>query len=365
MAWALNATNPAPWTGCYPAALDTVALEHGWQLYTYQNIGSAVNARPAWDIEVDVDLFRSPTATLKAKLVRSGLLFVGSWVRLDTSWKVAGTWRAGTLFWGQITRITAHRPHGGGPANETHIEIEARSAEVVFDFPSNATHGISNSYTRCDETQLANVTWKPLGIGWYSHDLNTPTSAQLAAYRAMEVQPGDNIDTFIHAMAEALGQRALGDYRCLGGRQAGYRICPREPDTYTTLNLAGLVTDWTNTIDIDTAPTAIDVTAQWVSGGDQKQARRTYGGPGGLYTRAKAVTIPMRPTGGSLSASDPTAQAYIESIALWPYRQSFTCRAVWWLDVLMQVDSGDGLSRVVAITWQVDTATMTVITANP
>lgn len=362
MAWHLDATHPGPWTGCYPAAIAATVIQHSWQLYTLGHSADIPIATPSWDVTVDADLLRSPNATLKAKVGGNGWPVIGSWVRLDVSWMIDGA-KTGTLFWGMVTRTTRHRPHGG--TTTAYVEIEAQSAEVVYDFPSNATHAISNSYTRCDQAALGNVTWKPLPIGYHNVSLNTPTAGQLAAYRAMEITPGDNLDSFIHVMAESLGQRARGDYRKLGSSAAGYIISPREPDSDTPLDLTDLATNWSETCDIADVATAVDVTAQWVSGGDNKQSRRIYGGPGDLYTRAKQVSIPMKPTGGSLGASDPTALAYLASVTLWPYRQTFTCRAIWWLDLLHQVAAGGLYARVVAITWLVDTGVMTVTAARP
>lgn len=370
MVWALNATNPGPWTGCYPAAVTDTVVQHGWRM-TYAAPGSStwLDLGPVWDVTVDLDLFRSPAAILRAK-IPGGAPLIGSWVRLYTSYTLAGVTTEGTLFFGMLTATAQVRPFGGGSPSQW-SEITAESAETCWDFPSNATHNISNSYTRVAETQLSNVTWQaPNTLRLWEHpDLNTPTSPQLTAFRAMGVTPGDNVDTFVHAMAESLGQRVTGDYRRRypGSEKAAYAITPRQPDSNTTLNLTGRVTDWRRSTSIDQQASAVDITAQWISAGDNKQSRRIYGGGGTDFTRQRSISIPMRPTGGSLGASDPTALAYLTSIQSYVTRITFTARAIWWLDLLMHVTAtaDKGPRPVVALTFHVDAGLMAVTLADP
>ena len=370
MAWTLSAINPGPWTGAYPAAVTDTVVHHAWRM-TYLSPGGSTwtDVPESWDLVVNLDLFRSPAASLKG--AATAVPLIGGWVRLYCSWTINGVTTEGTLFYGMVTARTAVRPHGGPSSATAYYEFTAESAEACWDFPSNSTHGISNSYTRVAQTQLSNVTWQaPNTLRLYEHpDLNTPTSPQLAAYRAMEITPGDNVDSFVHAMAESLGQRVVGDYRrrYTGTELAAYYITPREPDSNTALNLTGRVTDWRETRSIDQSPSAVDVTATWISAGDQKQSRRVYGGGGTDYTRQKSISIPMKPTGGTLGASDPTALAWVHGIGMYGIRTTFTCRAIWWLDLQMHViDSASGGPRpIVAITFLVDSGLMTITTAYP
>lgn len=369
MTWTLNARNPGPWTGAYPAVVTAPVVEHSWRMTCISPSGSSwVDAGACWDVVVDLDLFRSPAARLSAK--STAVPLVGGWVRLYCSYTINGVTTEGTLFYGMVTERAAVRPDGG--PTTAHFEFAAESAETCWDFPSNATHGISNSYTRIAETSLANVTWQaPNTLKVFEHiDLNSPTSPQLAAFRAMSISPGDNVDTFVHSMAEALGQRVVGDYRrrwWADSSLAAYYVTPREPDAYVHLDLTNRVTDWRESTTIDQQATAVDITAQWISAGDNRQSRRIYGGGGTDFTRQRSISIPMKPTGGSLGPSDPTALAYLSSVQTFVKRTTFTARAIWWLDLMMHVlpTADGGAYPVVAITWLVDAGLMTVTIADP
>lgn len=368
MPWSLNATEPGPWVGAYPRAITDQVVQHHWRAEYTANGGFTWPAlTTCWDITVDLDLFRSPVAVLRAKATNLGP--VGSWVRLYCGWTIDGVTTEGVVFFGMVTERHRVRPHGG--PTDAWIEFEAHSAEACWDFPSNASHGISNSYTRVAQTQLGNVTWQaPNTLRVWEHpDLNIPTSPQLTAFRAMSISPGDNVDTFVRSMADSLGQRIAGDYRrrYAGAELAAYAVTPREPASNTALNLAGRVTDWRESVTIDRLATAVDITAQWLSGGNQQQSRRIYGGAGSDFTRQRSITVPMRPTGGSLEANDPTALAYMSSIASYPRRSTFTTRAIWWLDLLMHVvaNNAEGGRPIIALTFDVDPGLMTITTAYP
>lgn len=368
MAWTLDGTNPGPWTGAYPAAVTDQVVQHHWQLETSSNGGVTWNPVDSWDLTVDLDITRSPIAILRGKA--NGMPLVGKWVRLDVGWTIAGVTTEGTLFFGMVTARDAVHPHGGPIADW--FEFQAESAETCWDFPANASHGISSTYTRIAQTQLVNVTWQaPNTLRVWEHiDLNSPTTAQLTAFRAMEISPGDNVDRFIHAMAEALGQRIAGDYRRRypGSELAAYAVTPRLADTFVALNLAGRTTDLRRSAAIDRQATAVDITAQWISAGDNKQSRRVYGGAGTDFTRQRSFTINMKPTGGSLGANDPTALALLYSNAeLYPHRVTFTARALWWLDPGMHVipHSAAGPSPIIAITYDIDGGLMHVTLGDP
>lgn len=353
MPWTHDATNPAPWT----AATKTAALTAPIIDISYQ-LGLGIGVNPAaWDIDADIDIARSPTAIAHAKVPYGTTVALGDDFRLTAG---IGT-DLQPVCLGIVTGIERRVI---GP--DRWIELTAASREQLLDLPSDIAYTPPSWATQLTDimsTALGATPFQPWG-GYLFIDNQTtiaPTSAQYTALRATDIGLGDNIDTWLHTLADTLGQRLTGNYLNYTGH---YLLRDRNPATAPPLTIDPIVTDLRRRTSIDDLCNVVDLTATWHESNQEKSSRRIYATSGTPAIRAaRNYTIVYRPplSGGvrQLTATNPTAQAYLTRSTTTEVA-TITTRALWWLQPLHRITADGATWTIQQIRHQLTTGTMTI-----
>lgn len=362
---------------------------------------ASLSTVPAWNVTVTLDGGRSPygVATFSAPYdyisptAVSGYIplqslhpYIGAPVRIWAGYqRTAGT-DLQVLF---VGIITARRLRVAGDGAR-YVEFEAQTVETLFDFPSNRAGNVVNTWTSVKQacTAINNDTtagpWlRAVTVTEESGQMNAPTAAQLAAWRAWQYQEGDNVMDILISWATALGQWIRGNPRefnmTAGAVTSAQLLVSADPDPYreaTDLTTA-MFTELDRVESTDQWANILNLSVAWTdpSSKDTKQKRATYLGAG-IYAgapnptgqlRSKDVSMRLYPPSGALPASYPPAAEWIKRIG--PRQEAKwtgTSRAMYWLqpriDGVSLSDNGlgDAAGAIDSITWRLDEGTQTM-----
>lgn len=360
---------------------------------------AALATVPAWDVVVSLDGGRSPygTATFSAPADYisptpvSGYIplqalhpYIGAPVRISAGYQRTAGPDLQPLF---VGIITARRLRTSGDGTRF-VELTCESVETLFSFPSNRNGNVGNTWTSikeaCDVINAYATPWfRAVNVAEEAGQMNTPTSAQLTAWRAWQYQEGDNVMDTLIAWATALGQWVRGNPRDLamsgGNVYAGYLLVSAQPDPYravTTLPTR-MFTDLERVESTDQWANILNLSVAWTdpSSKDTKQKRATYTAPSVLPgypnptgpIRSRDVSMRLYPPSGALPASYPVATQWLKRIgSLQEAKWSGTSRAMYWLQpridgVLLSDDTlGDAAGAIDSITWRLDEGIQTM-----
>ena len=383
----LSASPALPWTAAQLTAARTAGTRHSWRLQdTY---GDGVWSVPCHDVTYTLDETSQPlgrlsftadpiTATDFAGLAFDPIEALSPW------WLYAG-------YEDTLQPVFAGYPYSRRRvqnASENGLKVEMDTGESLFDGPLSGDYAVPDAYTSVAQVLDANPgipgtsvfgsTWP--ARPWVSPALGTPTSDQLAAFRALDFSAGDSVGDMYRTCAAALGQRLQADH--LGGKRS-----PELDWDYTPVvklvpefvfDVAAALTinpnEWVSYERIDSADdyaSALRLTAQWTSSGDLKSSTYVYDSMPFIQNRAvcRDVTVQLRPelSGGvrKLTANNPLGKAYAAAYLRRTWQTTVTMRAWWWLEpgasltiVGPEGQSDNGVvSRVV---FNVDAGLMTV-----
>lgn len=354
---------------------------------------------PAWNVTVTLDGGRSPygVATFSAPYdyispsAVSGYIplqslhpYIGAPVRIWAGYQRTAGPDLQVLFCGIIT---ARRLRIAGDGTR-YVEFEAQTVETLFDFPSNRNGNVGNAWaslkTAADTINAYATPWlRYVTISEEVGQMNTPTSAQLTAWRSWQYQEGDNVMDTLVAWATALGQWVRGnprEFNMTGGSVTSTQLLvSAAPDPFraattlattmfTELDRVESTDQWANILNLSVAWT--DPTSK-----DTKQKRATYLGAG-IYAgapsptgqlRARDVNMRLYPPSGALPTSYPVADQWIKRIGpRQEARWTGTSRAMYWLqpriDGVSLSDNGlgDAAGAIDSITWRLDEGTQTM-----
>lgn len=388
----------APWHASSEDLITEQVVQHVWMV-EFPDLDVSRSTVPAWDITVTLDGFRSPygTATFKApasymaevtdgsgtvftKLVPKSLAPVRIWA----GWRhtidgVPNTDDLQILFSGFVTARRFLVEEGQG-----YVQFDAATAEVVYDQPNSrtVTSNVGNTWTSLDD---ACTTIAGYATPWYrtpqieeeSGFMNTPSAGQLSSWRAGTFEPDDDVMDLLTSWAQELGQWVRGNVRSstttptllVSGDPYPYRTAYAVPSrVFNRVERLDDVEQWAN---------ILKLTVEWVdvTTGDPKSRKRQYaaagvvGGTGAV--RSKAVTVQLKPPGGTLSATYPLALSWLRRISdMAEVYYNATGRAIWWLQPrihgLSITDLGlaDAPGPISSVTFQVDEGTMSVAWAT-
>lgn len=343
---------------------------------------------PAWNVTVAFDGGRTPygVATFSAPLDYVSAVATGGYqplakltpyvnapVLISAGYRRGGTTDIHPVFAGYVTKRRVRKASDGS----WYVEFEAETSETCYDYPSNRAGNVGNTWTSikqaCDTINGYSSPWlAEVLIVEEAGRMNTPTSAQLAAWRAWEYQIGDNIADTLVLWATALGQWLRGDPRATGTWGARQMLISADPYPYRAITT--LPTSMFATLDRDESAdrwaNLLNLSVSWSdpSNGDTKSKRRAYDSnarPG--LIRAKDVSVRAYPPSGALPASYPLATAWLRRIGpMQEVQYTGASRAMYWLQpridgvVLSDDPYGDAAGPIDAITWQLDTGTQTM-----
>lgn len=288
------------------------------------------------------------------------------------------------------------------------VSVRCEGTETMWDHPfKSGTWNVQNSLSSITQ-QVAAMNAEPTRfyrsplVAQVFGTLNTPTAAQLAVFRDMEIQAGENLQDWFVALAASLGQQLRGDHRhriadpiatdagtlthdgVVYNRHyasAGWIVrdaAKADPSTY--LHLEGLTDSISVRQSLDNYANWLQLTAKWGTSGSSTATFPSldpvWGTPAGILKVAE-LTLNMRPSGGStLLTTDPVGKALAYSYSTDTHRATITGRAVWWLEcghrVSAVVDSGPPsfptwpnasgvvFGEVVSVQFHVDTGRMTI-----
>lgn len=348
---------------------------------------------PAWNVEVTLDGGRAPYATARfsapidyiAATATSGYIplqrlhsYAGAPVQIKAGYQRGATADLWPLFSGYITSRRLRIDADGN----RYLEFTADSVEAMYNFPSSRNGNVGNAWTSlkeaCETIDAYATPWyREVRINEESGQMNTPTSAQLTAWRAWQYQVGDNVMDTLIAWATALGQWVRGDARTFNLASPGQPqlLVSAAPDPYraatalttamfTELDRVEDVGDWANILNLQVSWT--DPTSK-----DTKTKEAVYlgsGVTGGLgQVRAKDVSMRIYPPSGALPASYPVADQWLKRIGPRQEAQwTGSSRAMYWLqpriDGINLTDNGlgDSAGAIDSITWRLDDGTQTM-----
>lgn len=365
MSLIFDAANPDPWPAGCASVITAAVVEHRYQV----RVPLQELTLNAYDVEVTLDADSSPFARASFQCEISALdarnyLQPGiTWIQIDTGYVLAGDLTYKCLFYGLVERVR----YANGIA-----AVAVTSAEAFQDYPARVLYNVSDTYTSVSQALAGMRSAGALYHGAINRSvgLDAPTAAQLAIFRSQEIREGDNVDTWIRGLGDCLGQWVRGDWRNTPQilELGGYIITPR-PTSWVPLDIRGLITDVSTDFSTGNYFNVLQFTAEWVESGAVKTARRTFVSDDALVDGwpivSKSVAVAMRPAGGALTATDPTAQAWFAKALLKP---SYTheLRALWWLEPGDQIThdtvfpGATGTTTIRRITFQVDAGTMTI-----
>lgn len=387
MTWKLPTSDPSPWPASAAAHILGRVVR---PTYTVLVDGIAV---PARDLVVTLDGTQEVAGVIEFALPLDPYGLTATWwnrfdpktahqVAVKAGWIIGGTDYQNWLCVGKITSRTRRRAATGSV-----VKVKAQTAEVGFDWPSNRAYSVSNTFTTLkqatDAMAAASTPFYPCpGLGSVALEagLPTPTSAQLTAYRGLELKTNDNFGGFLRKCAATLGQRWRADWRT----GASATIVTTETNTaagtplvlgplasYPDSPPSSLIFEVEHSEDLEDWADVLDLSATWTAEttGTTKTARKVYAATGSYpaITRSRQVTVDAYPPGGVLPTSWNLAQRWLDYI-LRAERLTFTTRAVWWLMPWDRVNIGDQLTgtssytlvTISRVVFHVDAGTMTV-----
>ena len=348
---------------------------------------------PAWNVEVTLDGGRSPYGTAKfsapadyiSPAAVSGYIplerlhpYAAVPIRISAGYQRAAGPDLRSLFVGYIT---SRRLRIAGDGTR-YVEFTAETIETLYDFPSNRNGNVVNDWTglkmACDTINAYATPWyRKVVIAEETGQMNTPTAAQLTAWRAWQYQTGDNVMDTLIAWATALGQWVRGDPRTAHlVTQEARLLVSANPDPYrdATQLTSSMFTDLNRLEDVDQWANILNLSVSWTdpSSGDTKTKQAVYlgsGVTGGLgQVRARDVSMRLYPPSGALPASNyPPATEWLKRIGpRQEARWSGESRAMYWLqpriDAIDLTDNGlgDAPGAIDSITWRLDEGTQTM-----
>lgn len=387
----------APWDASSVDLVTQQVVEHIWKL-EFPTLDLSRSTVPAWDITVSLDGSRNPygTATFKApasymaevvdgagtvfsKLVPKDLPPVRIWAGWRHVIDGVPTDDLQILFSGFITSRRFLIEEGQG-----YVQFEAATAEAVYDQPNSRT-GTSNVGNLWTSLQEACTTIAGYATPWYrtptivneSGFLNTPTAGQLTSWRSGTFETDDEVMDLLTSWAQELGQWVRGNVRSslttpsllVSADPYPYRTAYALPSrVFTKVERMDDVEQWAN---------ILKLTANWTDAttGDPKSKKRQYvaagvtGGTGAV--RSKAVTVQLKPPGGTLSSTYPLALSWLRRISdMSEVFYTATGRAIWWLQPrihgmsITDLGLNDAPGPLNTVTFQVDEGIMSVAWAT-
>lgn len=387
-----------PWDASSLDLIDDQVIEHTWRVELPTLDPSIGYSVPAWDVEVSLDGGRAPygTATFKvplsymaevpdgagtvfSKLVPYGLPPVRIWAGWKHAIDGAVVDDSQILFAGFITKRQMIVEEG-----RDFVLFEAQTAEAVYDQPNSRT-GTSNVGDAWTSLKDACTTIAGYVTPWYRTPtiveeagyMNTPSAGQLSSWRALTFETDDEVMDLLIAWAAELGQWVRGNVRSalttasllVSADPYPYRTAYALPQrVFTKVERLDDVEQWAN---------ILKLTANWVdaTSGDPKSKKRQYvaagvvGGTGAV--RSKAVTLQVKPSGGTLTATTPIALQWLRRISdMCEVFYTAQGRAIWWLQPrlhglsISDLGLADAPGPINTVTFQVDTGTMTVTWAT-
>lgn len=261
-----TSTDPSPWAA---DSLEHAAGQSVQPCYTvrrapYQEcshtpphviFGAALDA---YDVEVTYDTNRQPYAECRFALPPTATSYrqttpasSGIFVEILAGWVRGGVRDEHTIFYGLIQSSELDADSEGNVARI----VECIGTEAWWDHPfksgtwnvNNGAGGIAalTTYMNAEPTRFYRSPLVAQAVG----TLNAPSAAQLAAFRDMEIQAGENLLDFYQALAVALGQRLRGDHRhrIADTQSASISITHDDGITYTpkTPSTGWIITDAT------------------------------------------------------------------------------------------------------------------------
>lgn len=371
---------PNPWQDDdLPDVYREQLIEHVY-LVTMPALSAAVRDVPAWDITVTLDGGRSPygTATFKAPISYHndpGMLqatspFNNVVVVVEAGWRYGTTINRHPIFAGVLTgrRMLIE-------GDNTFVEFEAESYETAYDFPSHRNQPVSNTHTRVSQFFSSNET---SGDPFYRNAkfvdtlAGTPSAAELAEFRAMICEPGDDLGDFLRSCTSALNQWSRGS---MTATLPTIEVI-RDPYPYTRgwelplsifarLDRSSSLGDWANVVQLETS---------WTNpaDGDTKSKKQTYASTNAVSgtepVRSQQVSIRVKPPGGTTPPKTwPTGLRWLRRLDTMN-RANYTgeCRAIWWLQprvdgvTLEEHPLGEGAGAVKSCTFLVDQGLMSL-----
>lgn len=346
---ALSSSPPSPWPASQLTEARRNGSTHGWKIRDGMTSYIEIDA---FGVSYELDESRSPFGTAKFRVPIGSLTWFDPIHLLGPRYLVAGySGYQGLIFSGFTSRST--RVVNAG---QNYAEVELTTGEDLWDGPLGADYAVPDSYSTLksvvddftDGTQgdICGRNWPMLS--WVA-PLDTPTSGQLAAFRALDFSAGDSSGDMLRTCASALGQKIQGDH--LGGWRGGsspidslpvVKIAPQyvfaagsaltiNPSEWTTYERVSAADDFA---------ASIRLTAQWISSGDLKSSTYVYKSAAewnlGDRTTTKDVTIQLRPelSGGvrKLTSTNPIGKAYQAAAYRRTWQVTITMRAWWWLE---------------------------------
>jgi len=390
----VTGNNPAPWAASSVALLADPLIEHTSTVKMW-NGNLALDTRvdvPAYDVQVTLSAVRVPFGEAKFKTpvppwagitwpTGSILLDISSTITRVTPVSIHAGWRRPgnvddqqIVMNGYVTAAERRRNADGS----SYVQWTVTTAEQLWEYPSHRVYDPDNTYTRVKQvTDYVNASADPWNVApvLVEGTLNTPTSAQLASFRAADIAIGDTVGDYLRQLALILGQRVRPDWRNTTLR---LRI-DAEPsyDAANPLVLAAAV-ETSENYSYDNFGSILDLRAQWVDAGNEKTAARQFAYPGMFPNTPTRGTVPAVVQSKTLYTKPPSGaipnDATWPPAALWSARISrssvvitATSRAAWWiqpLDVITYTQPG---LTVVAdtITYDLDAGLMTVTGLKP
>jgi hypothetical protein len=231
-----------------------------------------------------------------------------------------------------------------------HVEIAVTTGEDLWENQFAADYSVPDSYSTMTQviTDIcAGGTAGYIGSSWpmnpFVATVDTPSSGQLAAFRALDFAAGDSIGDALRVCASALGQKIRGD-QVAGDPWAkpAVRITPQyvfAAGSSLTIQPSEYIS-YDRTESPDDYASLLRLTAQWTSSGDLKSSTYVYdsGANFGNQKRVqtKDVQVQLRPelSGGvrKLTASNPLGLAYAAAYYRRTWQTTVTMRAWWWLE---------------------------------
>lgn len=370
MARNLNATTTTPWpAGLLPGVLTDQIVSHHYTLQIANQDGwaSAGTAAPPWltaasrDVVIDIDATRNPVATLRATVQVEGHDLFASWSpQYIRHVRVLAGWTADAqhpIMYGYLTNVTRR---------DGQYQIEAKSVDAIW-----AERPMFDDY----QVPAGAISMAGLGLpGWGDNlrftniGIDTPTSPQLAEFRAQKAAENDSMDDFARNAAGCLNQTLRGIYRTFVPL-LGPQYHALGPITSRVRLTLPAITDLEQTKDVETVAVYVLATATWTDAGTSKTETLMVAPEGGVsadWQTPKTVSLRMRPAASGLYDSRRVFQQHLRPTGV--TRHTFTTRALWWLDpdqgLTIPTPSGNANVNIERIQYHVDAGTMTITATN-
>lgn len=384
----LSASPASPWAADQLTAARTSGTSHGWQMRLNPDPTLAATPTlvdvPAWGITYDLDESRSPFGTMRLRTTpAAAAAYFAPISPLTVKQLFAGYGSTRNLIFAGFPS----RRRRVLNATDSYTEIELTTGEDLWDVPLAADYSVPDTYTTIaavidDINALLTSTAPGWPLIYSSTSLGSPTSAQLATFRALDFSAGDSYGDCLRNAASALGQKIQGDHllgyrptKVYSDQNPAARIVPQwayAAASAVTITPADYQS-YTRDESADDYASLLRLTAQWTSSGDLKSSTYVYSAgaaPSALErVTQRDLTIQMRPELSSgvrkLTATNPVGLAYKNAYARRTWQTTVTMRAWWWVEpgMSLTINGPDGQSDsgvVSRVSFDVDAGLMTV-----